>query len=132
VIGLDTNILVRFFAQDEPTQSVGATNLIASLSTEDRGYITLVAVTELVWVMQGSYNKTKEETIALLEKLLSTKELLLENAEVIWDAIRSYDGSQADFPDCLIERSAYRAGCKHTATFDGKAARSAGMVLLDS
>lgn len=132
MIGLDTNILVRFFAQDEPVQSLRATNLLASFSADDRGYITVVAVTELVWVMQGSYNKTKDETIVLLEKLLSTKELVLENAEVIWEAIRSYASSQADFPDCLIERSAHNANCKHTVTFDSKAAKTAGMVLLDS
>jgi predicted nucleic-acid-binding protein len=70
VIGIDTNILVRFFAKDEPAQSLMARNLIKSLSAEDPGFIPLVTIVELVWVMQGYYRVTKDETLTLLENLL--------------------------------------------------------------
>jgi predicted nucleic-acid-binding protein len=132
VIGLDTNILVRHLTKDEPGQSVRATRLIASLSRANPGFIPLVSIVELIWVLQGHYGVTKEETIALLDDVLHTEEFVVENAEVVAQAARAYAGSNADFADCLIERSAHHAHCTHTVTLDGRAAKTAGMLLLDS
>ncbi len=132
MIGIDTNILVRFFAKDEPEQSRQARDLIRSFTSDDPGFIPLVTIVELVWVMQGFYRVTKEETLALLENLLRAREMVVENAHVVWEAVRVYARSNADFPDCLIERSAHDAHCTHTVTLDIKAAKTAGMVLLDS
>lgn len=132
MIGIDANVLVRFFAKDDPDQSLQARNLIASFTADEPGFIPLVVIVELVWVLQGFYRVTKEETLSLLENLLRARAMVVENAPVVWEAVRSYARSQADFPDCLIERSARHAKCKHTVTFDGKAAKTAGMILLDS
>ncbi|PRC91599.1 PIN domain-containing protein [Solimicrobium silvestre] len=129
MIGLDTNVLVRYIAQDEPQQSAIATTLITSLSSENPGYITIVALTELVWVMQSCYNATKPEVITILDMLLKTKELVVENAETAIKALTIFTRSNADFSDCLIERSAHKAGCDYTATFDKKAAKTTGMRL---
>ncbi len=128
MIGLDTNVLVRYITQDEPKQSLRATKLIDSLSAEDQGFITLVSVVELVWVLQGCYDATKSEVLAILERLLRAKEMAVENAEVVWQALHAYARSNADFSDCLIERSARNAKCVHTLTLDS----TAGMLLLDS
>jgi predicted nucleic-acid-binding protein len=131
VIGLDANVLVRYITQDDPKQSLRATKLIDSLSAENQGFIALVAVVELVWVLQGCYDATKSEVLSVLERLLRAKEMAVENAEVVWQALHAYARSNADFSDCLIERSASSAKCIHTVTLDGKAAKSAGMVLLE-
>lgn len=131
MIGLDTNVLVRYIAQDDAAQSAKATQLIESLSTESPGFITLVSIAELVWVMQGCYKATKEECVAILQTLLHTREILLENAEVIVMATHRYSASNADFADCLIERSANYAKCSCTMTFDSNAAKSAGMQLIE-
>ena len=130
MIGLDTNILVRYIAQDDPIQSPKATALIENLSGDESGFISLVAIVELVWVMERCYAATKVEVIAILDKLLRVRELCVENADVVFNAVRSYARSNADFADCLIERSGHRANCKHTITFDAKAAKTAGMKLL--
>ncbi|WP_442781518.1 PIN domain-containing protein [Collimonas fungivorans] len=130
MIGLDTNILVRYVAQDDPKQSPKATALIESLSDADPGFIGLVALVELVWVMQGCYQATKDEIVAVLEKLLRVRTFKIENAEIVLRALHVYARSNADFADCLLERSANNAGCLHTATFDSKAAKSAGMRLV--
>jgi predicted nucleic-acid-binding protein len=130
VIGLDTNILVRYIAQDDPVQSPKATALIESLSSDESGFISLVAIVELVWVMERCYAATKAELIAILDKLLRVRELCVENADVIFNAVRSYARSNADFADCLIERSGHRANCERTVTFDAKAARTGGMKVL--
>jgi predicted nucleic-acid-binding protein len=132
VIGIDTNILVRFFAKDEPEQYLRARNLFKSLTSDEPGFIPLVTIVELVWVMEGFYRVTKDETLTLLENLLRTQEMVVENAHVVWEAIRIYARSSADFPDCLIERSAHHGHCTHSVTLDLKAAKTAGMVLLDS
>ena len=130
MIGLDTNVLVRYIAQDDPKQSARATAVINTLSNEEPGFITLVSLAELVWVMQGCYNATKPEIAAILEMLLRTQELVVENAETAIKALNIFAGSKADFSDCLIERSANKAGCEYTVTFDGNAAKTAGMRLV--
>jgi len=130
MIGLDTNVLVRYIAQDDPKQSPKATTLINSLSSEDPGYVALVSLVELVWVMQSCYSASKDEIIAILDKLLRTQELLIENAETAIKAIKIFAGSKADFCDCLIERSANKAGCDYTVSFDSDAIKTAGMRLV--
>lgn len=132
MIGLDTNVLVRYFAQDDPEQSLRATRLIESFSEQEQGFVPLVTVTELVWVLRSSYNTTKEDTIAILEGLLHAIGMVVENAAVVAQAMRVYADSNTDFADCLIERSAHYAHCAHTVTLDEKAAKTAGMVLLNS
>jgi predicted nucleic-acid-binding protein len=127
MIGLDTNVLVRYIAQDDAKQSPKATTLINSLSNEKPGFITLVSLVELVWVMQSCYSASKDEIVAILEKLLRTQELLVENAETAIKALNIFAGSKADFSDCLIERSANKAGCDYTVSFDGNAIKTAGM-----
>lgn len=130
MIGLDTNILVRYIVQDEPAQAGKATALIESLTDESPGFISMVALVELVWVIQGCYAASKDDTFLILDKLLRTRTLRLENMDVVSKAVRVYAASRADFADCLIESSGSHAQCSHTATFDGSASKTAGMQLL--
>lgn len=130
MIGLDTNILVRYIAQDDPIQSRKATQAIESLTADNPGFIPLVALVEIVWVLEESYGVTKHELIEILETLLRTKELVIESTEVVARAVAMFGISRADFSDCLISRSALVAKCEYTLTFDKAAAKSAGMRLL--
>lgn len=130
MIGLDTNVLVRYFAQDEVAQARKASALIESLTPERPGYITQVALTEVVWVLGRAYGAGREEITQVIETLLRTRELAVEAAETVWKALRLYAGSSADFADCLIERTCHEAGCEYTATFDAKAAKTAGLRLI--
>ena len=130
MIGLDTNVLVRYIAQDDIKQSALATNLINSLTKDSPGFITLVSVVELVWVMQSCYQSTKQEVVKILETLTATRELMIENSETLIKAIRVFSNSKADFSDCLIERSANKAGCEYSVTFDVDAIKHAGFKGL--
>lgn len=130
MIGLDTNVLVRYFAQDEVAQARKASALIESLTPERPGYITQVALTEVVWVLGRAYGAGREEITQVIETLLRTRELAVEAAETVWKALRLYAGSSADFADCLVERTCHEAGCEYTATFDAKAAKTAGLRLI--
>jgi predicted nucleic-acid-binding protein len=89
-----------------------------------------VSVVELVWVLQNCYQCAKSELVTVLETLLRTRELIIEQAEIVWQALRRFTASKADFADCLIERCAHSAGCEYTATFDLDAAKAAGMKRL--
>jgi predicted nucleic-acid-binding protein len=129
MIGLDTNVLVRYFAQDDPVQSRKASVLIELLTAERPGYVTQVALIEVVWVLGRSYDARREEIAQIIETLLRTKELVVEASETVWKALRLYARSSADFADCLIERACHDAECEYTATFDAKAAKTAGSRL---
>lgn len=131
MIGLDTNVLVRYVAQDDPKQSAKATRLIESLTAESPGYVGLVSIVELVWVLTGCYAASRTEVCAVLDQLLRAKELVVANADTVWKALRLFKEGKADFADCLIERCAAEAGCDHTATFDRDAAKHCGMLLID-
>ncbi|QAU24805.1 PIN domain-containing protein [Dyella sp. M7H15-1] len=130
MIGLDTNVLVRYVAQDDPVQAKKAGALIESLTPEHPGYVTQVALIEVVWVLGRAYGVERGEIARVIEALLRTKEIVVEAAETVWKALRLYAGSSADFADCLIERACYQAQCEHTVTFDAKAAKATGMRLI--
>ncbi|MBS1784215.1 MAG: type II toxin-antitoxin system VapC family toxin [Acidobacteria bacterium] len=130
MIGLDTNVLVRYVMQDDAKQSPQATRLVESLSADAPGYICHVTLIELVWVLSGCYGATRDEIATVLETLLRAKELVIADADIVWKALRLFKQSKADFADCLIECSATAAGCAHTATFDRDAAKHAGMRLI--
>lgn len=131
MIGLDTNVLVRYAAQDDPKQSAKATRLIESLTADAPGYVSIVSVVELVWVLTGCYALTKDEICEVLATLLRTKEIIVAHADTVWKALRLFKEGNADFADCLIERFGDEAGCGYTTTFDRDAAKSCGMKLID-
>lgn len=130
MIGLDTNVLVRYIMQDDAKQSKLASRLIESLTVEEPGFFPLVAVIELVWVLSSSFELVRAQVVSALEVLLQTKEIQVERAELVWRAVRVYRDSSADFADCLVERSAAAAGCVRTMTFDRGAAKNCSMMLI--
>jgi predicted nucleic-acid-binding protein len=129
MIGLDTNILVRYVTQDHAAQSAAAAKIIESLSSESPGFLSLVVIAELVWVLRFSYHFKKHEIEQVVERLLRSKELVVERAEVAAEALRKFRISRANFTDCLIERCGHAAQCQYVLTFD-KDAAAAGMRLL--
>jgi predicted nucleic-acid-binding protein len=129
MIGLDTNVVVRYLTHDDPVQTAAAEKVLDSLSSDSPGFLCLVVIVEVVWVLEVSYRFKKIEIEQVLETLLRSKELVVERAEVVWQAFRKFGAGNADFADCLIERSCHTAECEYTVTFDRKAA-AAGMRLL--
>jgi predicted nucleic-acid-binding protein len=128
--GLDTNILVRFFAKDDPIQGVAAKEFLRTLSVESPGFVSLVALIELVWVLRSRYQLHKADLILCVERLLDLPELIVEGQTAVAQALTRFSMAKTDFADCLIERSGHLAGCKHTVTFDVNAAKTSGMKLL--
>jgi len=130
VIGLDTNVLVRYVMQDDPRQSPRATRLIEALSVDEPGFVPVVALVELAWVLSGSYGLDRKQIATVLDTLLRSKELVIDRAELVAQALHRYSAASADFADALIERIAAAAGCSATMSFDAGAVKSAAMTLV--
>jgi predicted nucleic-acid-binding protein len=130
MIGLDTNVLVRYIMQDDTKQSPLANRLIESLTPQSPGFVPLVSVIELGWVLSSAYELDRNQLVDAFEGLLRTKELVVERAEIVWKALRVLQATNGDFADCLISCSAAAAGCQKTMTFDRGAAKSSGMTLI--
>ena len=130
MIGLDTNVMVRYVMQDDARQSQKAARLIESLNREAPGFVPLVAIVEFAWVLTSCYELKREQVAAAIDGILRAKEFVIDGIEEIVQALRVYRSGSADFADCLIERSAAAAGCDKTMTFDVAAAKLAGMTLI--
>lgn len=128
--GLDTNVLVRYIMQDDAKQSPRATRLVESLTTDEPGFVALVSVVELGWVLSSSYGLTRAQLEQAFVALLRTKEIVVDRADLVLKALRVFNSGSADWADCLIERTAADAGCDRTMTFDIAAAKTAGMSLV--
>jgi predicted nucleic-acid-binding protein len=131
MIGLDTNILVRYLVQDDAKQAALAEQLIDSLNAQERrGFISLVVLAELVWVLESRFEFDRADVRSIVQELLDSSDLLIESSDWVRQALRSCISKRVDFADCLIERIASHHGASVTYTFDRGAAQHAGMVLL--
>ena len=130
MIGLDTNVLVRYIMQDDVPQARKATRLIEGLNQSEPGFVSVVALVELTWVLSASYKLDRAQISETLDLLLRSKEILLDRADIVLQATRRFRSGTADFADCVIDQIARSEGCSTTMTFDKLASRSAGMTLL--
>ena len=128
MIGLDTNVLVRYLTQDDPAQAARATHLIENeLSERQPGYISLVVLVETCWVLKRLYGATPVELGTTVRDLLDTRQLAVENRVAVARALASFGAG--DLADGLIVEVAREVGCLRVVTFDRKAAK-VGMELL--
>ena len=127
MIGLDTNILVRYLAQDDPVQSAKATQIIEErLSENEPGFISLVTIAETVWVLDRLYDQSPQEIAQLIERMLQSDTLLFQNEQEVFTAMVALKAGRGSFADALIGALGTWAGCGSTLTFDKRAARLAG------
>ena len=131
MIGLDTNILVRYLAQDDPAQSPKATELIErQLTEENPGFVSVVAMVETVWVLDRAYGLADHAIAAAIERALRADVLVVESEQEVFAAMIALKEGHGSFADALIGAVGARAGCSHTMTFDRKASRLPGFKLL--
>ena len=130
MIGLDTNILVRYLTQDDPVQSPKATDIMESRLTEENpGFISIVAMVETVWVLDRAFGLADDEIAAALERILQADTLVVENEQEVFMATIALKEGGGSFADALIGALGARAGCARTLTFDKTALRLSGFEL---
>ena len=125
MIGLDSNVLVRFLIRDDEAQALRAARLIAA-GGGGGSFVSIAALLETVWTLKRTYGFERSAIVTTLEKLLSTDEFVLEDVVHVRSALIAFAASSADFADALIGEVSRAAGCSTTATFDRKAARLEG------
>ena len=130
MIGLDTNIVVRFLTQDDPVQSRKATACIGRLTEGSPGFISLVVVAETAWVLKTGHKMADTVIAAAIERLLQASELVVQNEAQVFYAVALAKQGRASLADALIGALGSQAGCDHTLTFDRKAARLPEFELL--
>ncbi len=131
MIGIDTNILVRYITQDDARQAALAVRFIeGGLSAEAPGHASLVVLAELAWVLRSNYEATPDEVVRAMTLLLTDARFVIQEKSAVWAALDIYRDGGLDFGDTLIAALDRNAGCTQTMTFDAKATRIPGMTLL--
>jgi predicted nucleic-acid-binding protein len=127
MIGLDTNVLVRYLAQDDPVQSRKATEIIEGRLTQaNPGFISVVAMVETVWVLDRAYRLAPLEIAAAIERTLQADVLEVEDEQEVFSAMIALKQRRGSFADALIGALGAKAGCVCTVTFDQRALRLPG------
>ena len=131
MLGLDTNVLIRYLVQDDQRQYEKARRLIhREAGKGEPVLVSLLVLLEIEWVLRSRYGLSKVEILAAFSALLEAADLAFEDETSVEYALYSWKDSGADFADCLIEARNRRLGCRATATFDGKALKLAGFVSV--
>jgi predicted nucleic-acid-binding protein len=130
VIGIDTNVLVRFLTDDDHAQALAARDLLEARSGSDPAHISLIVLVETLWVLQGSYGYSRADACSLVARMLAVDGFRFERRRVVERAVDLAQTGGLDLPDALIAVSNDAAGCAETLTFDRRAARIPGMVLM--
>lgn len=129
MIGLDTNILLRYLTRDDPLQFSAAARVIEDrLSIQEQGFVSTVVLAELAWVLRRSYRWPALQIAETIERLMEAEVLVIEHIDEVAEAIAAVRDERGDFADALIGAVAGRAGCSHTLTFDRDALRLPGFA----
>ncbi|HUW98347.1 MAG TPA: type II toxin-antitoxin system VapC family toxin [Acidiferrobacter sp.] len=129
MLGIDTNVLVRFLVRDDEAQFEKARRLIKhEVSAGRRVFVSQLVIMETEWVLRSRYAVPKSQVIAALSGLLDAADVQIEDEPTIEQTLFTWKDTAADFADCLIGAKNRRLGCQATASFDSKASRLPGFV----
>ena len=119
MIGLDTNVLLRFLLQDDEVQGENASRAIGQAAARNEPlFVGLVVLCESVWVLESVYRYRKPELVGVLDELLATGGFEIEQRDVVRAALGDYRASRAGFADCVIGRTNESHGCRQSLTFE--------------
>jgi predicted nucleic-acid-binding protein len=131
VVGLDTNVVVRYLAQDDARQSAAATRVFEKvLDADNPGFVSCIVLCELAWVLAECYSADETRIREVVEGLLTAKQVVVETPDLVRRALRAWAAGGADFADALIGETAARQGASRTLTFDRAAAKLTNFELV--
>jgi predicted nucleic-acid-binding protein len=129
MLGIDTNVLVRFLVRDDEAQFEKARKLIKrEVAAGRRVFVSQLVLLETEWVLRSRYALPKIEIIAAISGLLDATDVQFEDEPTIEEAFFVWKEGAADFADCLIGSRNRRLGCRATASFDVNASRLPGFI----
>ena len=129
MLGVDTNVLVRFLVRDDEAQFEKARKLIKrEVASGRRVFVSQLVLLETEWVLRSRYSLPKNLIIEAISGLLDAADVRFEDEPAIEEALFIWKDTIADFADCLIGAQNRRLGCRATATFDVKASKLPGFI----
>ncbi len=131
VLGVDTNVLVRFLTRDDPVQSEIARSIITAAENQPI-HISLVALVELVWVLTKLKRWPRPDVFEACRDLLRSEDFLIESSSLVEQCLLEAQNARCDLADALIAAVNIRAGCATTVTFDHDAQALAGMTAAET
>lgn len=130
MLGIDTNVLVRFLVRDDQTQFEKARKLLKrEVSNGRRVFINQLVLLETEWVLRSRYGLAKTLMLDTISRLLDAPDIQLEDEPAVEEALFIWRDANADFADCLIGARNRRLGCRATVTFDTKASKLSGFTV---
>jgi predicted nucleic-acid-binding protein len=131
LIGIDTNVLVRYILDDDPVWSAPAQRFVDDDCTIDSpGFVNLVVLVELVWVLNQTPGWGKDAICTVISELLLADNIVLENPVLVAQALDSFRHGNADFADFVIAAINQSTGAAVTVTIDKDASKEPGFVRL--
>lgn len=129
MLGIDTNVLVRFLVQDDEAQFDKARKLIKrEVAAGSGAFMNQLVLLETEWVLRSRYSLPKNLIIEAISGLLEASDVRFEDEPAIEEALFIWKKSAADFADCLVGVKNRRLGCRATASFDVKASKLPGFM----
>lgn len=122
MIGIDTNVLVRFLTGDDPAQALRAKAVMERCTPQEPGWISVIVLCEIVWVLLRGYRYSREQVAGVVARLLRTAEFEIEDSDLARQALERFTKEGFDFADALIGLRNERSGAPQTYTFDQAAA----------
>jgi predicted nucleic-acid-binding protein len=130
VVALDTNVVVRLLARDDPPQTKKAEQTFLRHARGDGVFLPLVVLVETAWVLAYTYELDRKAILAHLRLLIRTRGVLVEEADLIAGALDAYEKGAADLADYVILASTRRAGCRALLTFDRRLGKERGVSAV--
>ena len=131
MLGLDTNILIRYIVQDDPVQSPLVSRFLKQKCTEEAPcHISRIVLCEVVWVLESAYGYKREQVSETLKLILETRHFCVGEPESTWSALEAYRDGSVDFSDALLGKTNQLHGCETTITLDKKASETDTFQLL--
>jgi predicted nucleic-acid-binding protein len=125
LIGLDTNVLVRYILDDDPIWSPIATEFVDTRLTADNpGYVNIITLVELAWVLQRRSEYDRERLAQVIENMLDSDSIIVAETTAVERALSAFKAGKAGFADYLIAELNEAAGASPTVTVDRKAGKA--------
>ncbi len=131
MIGIDTNILLRLWLNDDPAQSKRIDSLLAEHGgTPGSLLVTDVVLAEAVWTLRSAFDQDKAAQLIALRSLLHETAFAFEDRAAVMHAAEMFERGNCGFSDCLVVAKNSRHGCDFTATFDRGMRKLPGAKVL--
>jgi predicted nucleic-acid-binding protein len=131
MIGVDTDILLRLWLNDDSAQSKRIDQLLAEHGGLPGSLlVTDVVLVEAVWTLKSAFEQDKHAQLIAVRSLLEETAFAFEDREAVAAALTLFESGSCGFADCLVVAKHARQGCDFTATFDRSMRKLPGVKVL--